>query len=297
MQVDSLTLTDSKGGEGLHYFTFAAGEIVVADRAYGYKKELLPLLAQGVSFAVRVRWTNLAEFSKQGEPFAVLEWLRSTFRTPEAQAHAVELQLTSAQGTFPVRLVACQLPAEQAEQARRRLRRKRQKQGKEATPESLYVAGFVLLLTNLPAEEWSAAQVGELYRTRWQVELYFKRLKSLLHLDRLRAYDPALARAYLLGKLLAALLLDRLAHCFVAAVPSWLDDPTRPLSLWRLVSLLWLSLQALFTQHLLLWLLHTDPARLRRYLCNSPRKRPQQDVHIRLLIRSLSVVNVLPSLS
>jgi DDE family transposase len=297
MQVEGLTLTDATCGEGLHHFRFAPGEIVVADRAYGYKKELLPLLAKGVSCVVRMRWTNLAEFSQQGEAFALLGWLRSNFRTAAAEAKAVELQLTTPQGTYSVRLIACQLPAEQAEQARRRLRRKRQKQGKEATAESLYVAGFVLLLSNLPIEHWSALQVSELYRLRWQVELYFKRLKSILHLDQLRAHDPQLARAYLLAKLLAALLLDRLAHAFLAPLPTWTQESTHPLSLWRLTTLLWQSLQMLLTQNLLLLLLRTDPARLRRYLCNSPRKRPQQDVILRLFVRSLSVVNVLPALS
>ena len=38
-----------------------AQEIVLADRAYGYKKELAPLLAAGASCVVRVRWTNLGE--------------------------------------------------------------------------------------------------------------------------------------------------------------------------------------------------------------------------------------------
>nr|MDN1021419.1 transposase [Escherichia coli] len=33
----------------------------------------------------------------------------------------------------------------------------------------------------------SAEQVADCYRLRWQIELAFKRLKSLLHLDALRA--------------------------------------------------------------------------------------------------------------
>lgn len=297
MQVDELTLSDAKEGESLQHFTFAPGEIVVADRAYGYNKGLSSLLAQGASCVVRVRWTNLAQYRDQGAPFVVLSWLRRNFHTTQAQAQAVELQLTTQRGSWPLRLVACPLPPETAEQARRRLRRKCQKQGKQPTAESLYVAGFVLLLTNLPAAHWSAAQVGQLYRLRWQVELYFKRLKSIMHLDRLRARDPQLARAYLLAKVLAALLLDRLAHHFLASVPTWSDEITRPLSTWRLTTLLWLSLQALVTQHLLLRLLATEPAHLRRYLCDSPRKRPQQAAHARLWLRSLSVVNVLPCLS
>jgi hypothetical protein len=43
---------------------------------------------------------------------------------------------------------------------------------------------------------------------RWQIELAFKRLKSILHIDRLPAKDPDLARAWIYAHLLLALLLD-----------------------------------------------------------------------------------------
>ena len=55
---------------------------------------------------------------------------------------------------------------------------------------------------------FDARQLGALYRLRWQIELLFKRLKSLLHLDRLPAKDPALARAWLHAHLLIALLVE-----------------------------------------------------------------------------------------
>jgi len=45
----------------------------------------------------------------------------------------------------------------------------------------------VLVLTHLPATLIDAKTIGELYRVRWQVELYIMRLKCLLELDRLRA--------------------------------------------------------------------------------------------------------------
>jgi len=70
----------------------------------------------------------------------------------------------------------------------------------------------VLGLTNLEPERWSAAQVLELYRCRWQIERAFKRLKSLLQLGQLPKKDPASARAWLQLKLLLALLIERLCH-------------------------------------------------------------------------------------
>ena len=54
---------------------------------------------------------------------------------------------------------------------------------------------------------------------RWQIEITFKRLKSLLHLDQLRAKEPALARAYILAKLLGALLVEELAASGVSFFP------------------------------------------------------------------------------
>jgi hypothetical protein len=58
--------------------------------------------------------------------------------------------------------------------------------------------------------ELSAAAIMEFYRQRWQVELAFKRLKSLLHLGHLKKYDKDGARAWLQGKLLVACLIEKL---------------------------------------------------------------------------------------
>lgn len=66
----------------------------------------------------------------------------------------------------------------------------------------------MLLLTSLSEDEYSAEQVADCYRLRWQIELAFKRLKSLLHLDALRAKEPELAKAWIFANLLAAFLID-----------------------------------------------------------------------------------------
>ncbi len=51
-------------------------------------------------------------------------------------------------------------------------------------------------------------QIGALYRLRWQIELAFKRMKSLLHMDRLPAKNADLARVWLHANLLVALLAE-----------------------------------------------------------------------------------------
>jgi len=56
----------------------------------------------------------------------------------------------------------------------------------------------------------STRQVLELYRVRWQIELRFKHLKSLLGLGCLPKYDEQSCRAWIQAKLLCSLLIERL---------------------------------------------------------------------------------------
>ena len=76
-------------------------------------------------------------------------------------------------------------------------------------PQTLEAAGYVFVFTTLDASH-SATQVLELYRMRWQIELVFKRLKSLLGLGHLKKHDEQAARAWLQGKLMVACLIEKL---------------------------------------------------------------------------------------
>lgn len=49
--------------------------------------------------------------------------------------------------------------------------------------------------------------------TRWQIEIYIKRLKSILKLGRIRAgKDSSLAKVHILAKMLFAILLEKIAE-------------------------------------------------------------------------------------
>jgi IS4 transposase len=52
--------------------------------------------------------------------------------------------------------------------------------------------------------------VLELYRLRWQIEMKFKTLKSVLHLGNVPARTDETLRVYICAKLLIALLIDSL---------------------------------------------------------------------------------------
>jgi IS4 transposase len=65
-----------------------------------------------------------------------------------------------------------------------------------------------MLLTSLPPTRATADEVVRLYRMRWQIELAFKRLKSIGGIAALPASDPRLARSWLLAHLIAAVLIE-----------------------------------------------------------------------------------------
>ena len=92
------------------------------------------------------------------------------------------------------------------------------KAGKKVDPRSLRAAEFVLLLTSLPEEHASEA-ILELYRLRWQIELLFKRFKSLLGLGDLPAKQRNLARSWIFAKLILALLAEKAARRLAESSP------------------------------------------------------------------------------
>ena len=96
------------------------------------------------------------------------------------------------------------------ERARKRILRKAQQGGPKPRPETLEYAAYVMVFTTLPRKEFSADEVLEWYRVRWQIELVFKRMKSLAALGQLPKHDDRSSRAWLYGKLLVALLGQKL---------------------------------------------------------------------------------------
>ena len=94
-------------------------------------------------------------------------------------------------------------------------------------------AGYLILATSLSAQAQPGERIVEMYRNRWQIELGFKRLKTLGGLDRLPAMDPALARTWLLAQLIVAVMTDEIASEIVGFPPKPLGVRCRQMSIWR----------------------------------------------------------------
>ena len=218
---DGFELTTAQGGEALSRFDFARGDIVVADRGYRGVAGLAHVRAAGADVLLRVGWRTYAWRDDSGAPVSLLERFK---HVGPGQMDEVALQVTGPDGSMqPMRVIAFGQSDTATDAARRKTRRKSTHNNHVVEPASLEAARHLYLMTSLTGPDWPPARLIQMYRVRWQIELAFKRLKSILHMDQLKARDPALARSWILAHLIAAIMLEEVAGAMPD--PPTLDTP------------------------------------------------------------------------
>jgi len=218
-----------------------------------------------------------------------------------------------------VRLIACALSPEAAERAREAKRKKASKLQRQLKEQTLFLAGWVLLITSLPVRSWSTEQVLALYRARWQIELVYKRMKQVLRLNQLRGIRPETNEASILALLVAWALHEQEAQQARArlaeAAACWQAEPAPaaqpgaqageegpsaesgqepPVSSWLLTAVCLQTLRAVVQGYWSLERLRACLPEQQRFLRGSSRKRQHQERFIRALL--LEILGPAPSL-
>ena len=207
LQCDHFEVTDVHGGETDRRIPVQTGDVLLGDRAYGTPPGIASVIERHGHVIVRVNPNSLPLRDKSGRRIAVRQRLRHV-RVGEIGDWFARVEGPDC--TINGRLVAVKLGRVAAHVARRRLRLKAAKKQRGVSKMSRFLAGYVLVWTDLPVELYSAERLLEIYRVRWQIELTFKRMKSILGLGQLPKTSDGSARAWLQGKLLIAMLMDRL---------------------------------------------------------------------------------------
>jgi hypothetical protein len=213
---DHFELTPTKGvgtGETLGRFAASPGDLVLADRGFCKPAGIEALERQGAAVIVRLNTSSLPLFDEYGSRFGLAETIGKLKETGAEREWPVWIRGDRAR--IAGRLCAIRKSEEAAARARRKIERKAQQGGPTTKPETLQYASYVMLFTTVPASHFRTMEVLEWYRVRWQIELVFKRLKTLAELGALPKHADESARAWLYGKLLVALLghkLERLGR-------------------------------------------------------------------------------------
>lgn len=142
-------------------------------------------------------------------PEQALDWAGALALRSENRVEWPEVLLGTAgkHRAGPVRLIAFRLSPESAGRHRAGLRESMRTKGRTPSAQALQLAGWLLLVTNAPADKLPSALAAYLYRIGWQIELIFRQAKSVLRLDKTENDNPSRIQCEIWARLLCAVLL------------------------------------------------------------------------------------------
>jgi hypothetical protein len=219
----SFEVTDEKGAERIDRIAVVPGELRIADRVHCRADELGAVIGQGADVIVRAGWKCARWLKEDGRACDLIELLTNT------ATGIVDRPIWLARpdgAPLPLRLVAIKMPKSQAAKAVAEARATARSKQHMIQPGTLIAAEWVILVTSLAPADYPTAEVLELYRLRWRIEIAFKRMKSLAGLAGPPGQCPEVAKAWVLCHLIAALLTE-------ARLAGFGDSPRRAFALGR----------------------------------------------------------------
>ncbi|MGB6476160.1 MAG: IS4 family transposase [Candidatus Sulfotelmatobacter sp.] len=209
-------------GESLNRLPVGPHELILADAGYCSVAGIEYVWQHGADVLVRVNPQSFVAYSAYGRRISLLPRLRTLSKVVQFGEWPVVLR---GHAVFAGRLCAVRKSDCAIQQAHRRLQRKASEKQMITRPGTLEFAKYVIVFTT--RSSGSTADVLRLYRMRWQIELVFKRLKSLAQLGHVPKHDDRSSRAWLYGKLFVTLLTQKLISIGRDISPSGYPFPAR----------------------------------------------------------------------
>jgi len=206
LQCDEVYVTSPEIGESFQQFRVHPGDVFLGDRNFGRRADIQHVVQGGGEVLVRINLTNLPLVNKKGASFPLLRQLRTLTGTKLGDW---EVWVPYKNTLLAGRVCALKKSKEAAEKARRKVLQENSRKGAAVKPETIEAAGYTFVFTTLD-RTFRPTKVLEMYRGRWQIEIVFKRLKSIIGLGHLRKTDLEGAKAWIHGKLLVAFLIEAL---------------------------------------------------------------------------------------
>lgn len=170
------------------------GGLRIADLGYFSVAVLAQIVAARAHFLSRIQFqTRLEVDGHLLSAVAFLRGLAAELRQVDCPVHLGRDE------RLACRLIAFRVPEAVAARRRQKLRAARRKRGDQPSVEALDACGWYMLVSDLGEDRLSVAEAVVLYRSRWQIELLFKRWKSLCRIDLLdgRSDEHSMARLWI----------------------------------------------------------------------------------------------------
>ena len=137
--------------------------------------------------------------------------LCSVLNAIEAPTHEIDVFMGAEKhNRIGCRLICLRLSKELAEQHRRRHKQNARRKGRTVNPRYLFLSGWIVMITNAPSHWLPTNIVRPFYSLRWQIELIFKQLKSVLAIHHVTTKNKNRLYCHVLGKLIMAVILHKI---------------------------------------------------------------------------------------
>ncbi len=222
LECDFFKLTATKGkGTGESFFQYAIkqGDYIIADRGYSTPSGIHHVISKKAFVMVRVNTRVLPMLDLQHQRFPLLQKVQGIKEAGAVKSWKVLIP-GGKENFVAGRVCAIRKSNEAIILAQNKINREANKKGRKVMPETLEYAKYVIVFTNYPEDVFSDFEVLEWYRARWQVELVFKRFKSIAHLGHLPKHSDDSSKAWLYGKLFVALLTNKLIE-YASSISPW----------------------------------------------------------------------------
>jgi len=220
LNCDHFEITPHKGknnGETLCRYPISKNDCILADRAYSRNKGIVYVDKKEAYSVIRVHSTSLVIENKKKEHFDLLSHVKELTKTDMSK----EWEVVIREGDYSVKGRICAVRKSEygIKKTIKELKRASSKHGSKLRERTIELGKYVILFTSLPEEEWSLEEVLKIYKARWQIELSFKRLKSLINFGHLPKYNEESSKSWLYCKLLVSLLIEKMMRCSNAFSP------------------------------------------------------------------------------
>ena len=209
LKCSTFKITSPKVGESLQLYPVMENDLFIADRLYCQRKGIMHVLKSKGQVLIRFHSTHLPLYTRRGKKWPVLDNLRS-LNNGEIGDWDVWFENPDRKELVKGRLCAIRKGQEACERSKKQIKYDASRKGKRIQPETLEYAEYVVLFTTVSRRNFNSKELLNLYRGRWQIELVFKRLKSIVGIGHLPKYNQESCIAWLYGKMLIALLTERL---------------------------------------------------------------------------------------
>jgi len=206
------------------------GELYIRDLGYVSHAYLMKIAQEKAFFVNRLHPTWNPVVCDTGK---AINWISLYEKLSQTRSPHLEMMVTigTGQSAFNCRLIAATVPEEVWAERIRKAQIRAKSVGYQLTDEYKQRCRFSLYLTNTSEEILETANIVQLYRLRWQIELVFKTWKSLLNVHKVKAVKKERFECHLIAKFIWILINWKAFRCVDAFIRK--ESSNYACSMWK----------------------------------------------------------------